>query len=175
MTYRDTISRLVLSAVLIAWTVLFIALAFDSGKGSLMALLFDTYGVPFWASSCLCFGTAAIFAWSGLSALMSKNWQEERFETVAISMSAALGVAMGFAGLTPQSEFWQFAAQLGMVISLALTALAAGLLLAVSTVPVVQQKHVMSSNDNSIDYARRTKSTAYEVATFQTLKDRWQS
>lgn len=173
MTYRNTISRLVLSAVLIVWAVLFIALAFDSDKGSLSALLFDTYGVPFWASSFLCFGTASIFAWSGFSALLSKTWEEERFETVAISMSAALGVAMGFAGLTPQSEFWQFAAQIGMFMSLLLTGVAAGLLLAVSTMPVVERKLVMSSNDNDIDYARRTKSTAYEVATFQTLKDRW--
>lgn len=173
MTYRDLTQRLLLSFILLAWAILFVALAFESGANSLMTLLYVNYGVPAGVTSFLCFGTGAVLAWSGLTALFSKNWQDERFETVALSFSAALGVAIGFAALTPQSEFWQFIAQIAIFISLVFSVITAGLLLALSTLPVARAKPIAVSNDNDIGYQRRASSSAFEVATFQTLKERW--
>ena len=84
------------------------------GENSLIALLHMEHSLPVWLSSSLCFIVAAILAWASFSALLSKNWHEERFEMVALSMGAALGVAIGFISLTPQSAFWYVIAQLSV-------------------------------------------------------------
>lgn len=172
-THQNHISRYLLSLVLLLWAAFCVAAATNSASISLSMLLRVSYGLPLWVTSLFYFGLGAIFSWASLSCLLSKNWDQERFQTITLTMSTAFGVAIGFAGLTPYSAFWHFSAQIGILVALAATAIAAALLLAISSKHNGNKKIWQGSNDNYRMPGRRTASNAQEVAAFQTLKDGW--
>lgn len=166
MTHFLSFSRILLSAILAAWAVLFLQVAFVfASKGGAQAFGYFS-NVSQWVFASISFSLCAIFSWSSITTLLGDNYACEGTESASLSLSSSIGVTIAYGILMPHTGIWYVFSLLGFTAAFILSAFAAAQLMRMVAAAQSLAKQTCAAPQKRL-------TNAHEIAMMQSLYDRW--